>query len=298
MVQKGVSIDVERVIEQPEIYMLGRSKASVVDQGSYNQARIDDLQSLTTKLQTQQGVAVTEFLDKQNGRAASYSLTDHYRSTSLAEVYLKLQHCWEKCFEDKIELPAVQVKHYTSEGSLDHTTTYTAPPTDLEEQHQSVGQSTVQLPSENTLIIPNPSTDTRSTTTTSPEKTNLSPTETNQEAPSSLMKPQSPFHTTIARTLTKMLPDEHRVISQLDNLRSRIKRLKTTKQHPPKHMNTQYTKIILELKVKVEKWYQHAVQNKANPPPKENQEQYKCFQREQKLLHNAKTILREFKIAL
>ena len=62
MAQKGVSIDVERVIEPPEIYMLSRSKASVVDQGSYNQARIDDLQSLTTKLQTQQGVAVTDVL--------------------------------------------------------------------------------------------------------------------------------------------------------------------------------------------------------------------------------------------
>ena len=62
MAQNGVSIDVERVIEQPEIYILGRSKASIVDQGSYNQARIDDLQCLRTKLNTQQGIAVTEVL--------------------------------------------------------------------------------------------------------------------------------------------------------------------------------------------------------------------------------------------
>ena len=62
MAQNGVSIDVEKVIEQPEIYILGRSKASIVDQGSYNQARIDDLQCLRTKLNTQQGVAVTDVL--------------------------------------------------------------------------------------------------------------------------------------------------------------------------------------------------------------------------------------------
>ena len=37
---------------------------------------------------------------------------------------------------------------------------------------------------------------------------------------------------------------------------------------------SQYAKIVKELKVKVEKWYQHAIENKANPPPKESHEEY------------------------
>ena len=239
-----------------------------------------------------------EFLDKTNGRAPSYSLTDHYRSTSLAEVYLKLQHCWEKCFQEKVELPAVEVKHYTSEGSPDYTTTYCTSHTNQEKDGQSTD---VQCPPKDT---PNTSIDKCNTPDT--ETTPIQ--RTNQETPahfpvctdSSQIKStneQSRFQTTIGSTLIKMLPGEHRAIGQLDKLRSRIKRIKT-KTQPPQYLRSQYAKIVKELKVKVEKWYQHAIENKANPPPKESHEEYIRFQREQRLLHNAKTILREFKITL
>ena len=62
LAQKGLNIDVERAVEQPEIYILGRSTASIDGQSKFNKARADDLECLSAPLQTKQGVLVVDTL--------------------------------------------------------------------------------------------------------------------------------------------------------------------------------------------------------------------------------------------
>jgi len=53
-----LNIDVERAVEQPEIYILGQSTASFDSQSKFSKAGADDLEGLRTPLETKQGVMV------------------------------------------------------------------------------------------------------------------------------------------------------------------------------------------------------------------------------------------------
>ena len=51
----------------------------------------------------------------------------HYRSLSLADVDLYLQQKWEECINKNVELPALVIRHYTSEGELSQMIHYEQP---------------------------------------------------------------------------------------------------------------------------------------------------------------------------
>ena len=62
MKQKGITIDVEQIVEAPEIYILARSSSSIEDETKFNQARFDDLPNISTPISTLKGVEVTDIL--------------------------------------------------------------------------------------------------------------------------------------------------------------------------------------------------------------------------------------------
>ena len=62
MKQKGITINVEQIVEAPEIYILARSSSSIEDETKFNQARFDDLPNISTPISTLKGVEVTDTL--------------------------------------------------------------------------------------------------------------------------------------------------------------------------------------------------------------------------------------------
>ena len=62
MKQRDITIDVEQIVEAPEIYILARSLSSIEDETKFNQARFDDLPNISTPISTLKGVEVTDTL--------------------------------------------------------------------------------------------------------------------------------------------------------------------------------------------------------------------------------------------
>ena len=60
--QKGVTIDVPTVVEEPQLYLLAPSGSSDAEQGMYNEERSLDLLTLQEKLTTPDGVVITYVL--------------------------------------------------------------------------------------------------------------------------------------------------------------------------------------------------------------------------------------------
>ncbi len=69
MRKKGLDIDVQTVVEKPEVYILGRSNSSLADQARYNEVRRNDLCSLVTTLKTKEGMEVTDVMRFFHGDA-------------------------------------------------------------------------------------------------------------------------------------------------------------------------------------------------------------------------------------
>ena len=55
-------INVPAVVEEPQVYILGRSKADEAEQLSYAETRIDDLKALTRKLSLANGVEIEDVM--------------------------------------------------------------------------------------------------------------------------------------------------------------------------------------------------------------------------------------------
>ena len=62
MAQRGVTIDVPSVVEEPQLYLLARSGSSDGQQGMYNEERSIDLLTLQEKLTTLDGAMITDVL--------------------------------------------------------------------------------------------------------------------------------------------------------------------------------------------------------------------------------------------
>ena len=51
----GLSVDIQSIVEEPEIHILGRSKSSLRDQRMFSQSRVDSLQELSSNISTSTG---------------------------------------------------------------------------------------------------------------------------------------------------------------------------------------------------------------------------------------------------
>ena len=60
--EKGALIDVQSAVEEPQIYILGRSRSSLQDQSTFSQCRRECLSEGNTALYTQSGMAVQDVL--------------------------------------------------------------------------------------------------------------------------------------------------------------------------------------------------------------------------------------------
>jgi len=56
-----------------------------------------------------------------NNTNSDYSVF-HYRTSPLADIDLYLQQMWGDCCTRHIDLPAIHVRHFSSDGSLHHLT--------------------------------------------------------------------------------------------------------------------------------------------------------------------------------
>ncbi|KAL5510055.1 hypothetical protein EMCRGX_G005525 [Ephydatia muelleri] len=55
-------VDVQSIVERPELHILGRSSSSLEDQASFNQCRLDCIKELAAPISTSTGVPVKDFL--------------------------------------------------------------------------------------------------------------------------------------------------------------------------------------------------------------------------------------------
>ena len=62
MLAKGKKIDVEFVVEQPEVYIIARSKSSLQEQAAFNKSRTEDLNTLSAPITTAHGVPIDDIL--------------------------------------------------------------------------------------------------------------------------------------------------------------------------------------------------------------------------------------------
>ncbi len=58
----GKKVDVQSVVEAPEIHILGRSTSSIEDQLKFNECRVQSLQDLAVQLTTEAGTPVQDIL--------------------------------------------------------------------------------------------------------------------------------------------------------------------------------------------------------------------------------------------
>ena len=62
MLAKGKKIDVEFVVEQPEVYIIARSKSSLQEQAAFNKSRTKDLNTLSAPITTAHRVPIDDIL--------------------------------------------------------------------------------------------------------------------------------------------------------------------------------------------------------------------------------------------
>ena len=60
MLERGVSVDVQSLVETPHVYILGRCRSSEIEQVAYVPTRADCLKELDVKISTKDGVEITD----------------------------------------------------------------------------------------------------------------------------------------------------------------------------------------------------------------------------------------------
>ena len=58
----GENIDVQEIVERPQVYLLARARDTVLDKLSYVQTRVDDIRELSTRVKSKQGAEFTDVM--------------------------------------------------------------------------------------------------------------------------------------------------------------------------------------------------------------------------------------------
>ncbi len=87
-VKTGRKVDVQSVVEAPEIHILGRSSSSIEDQLKFNECRVQSLADLATPLTTSAGTPLQDILRFFHGDGPAQQFEAGRRPLQLYRVWL------------------------------------------------------------------------------------------------------------------------------------------------------------------------------------------------------------------
>ena len=67
MLAKGVKINVQQIVEQPQVYILARSSSSIMDQSMFSKPRVEDISNLSSPIYSAKNVPIMDVLRYYHG---------------------------------------------------------------------------------------------------------------------------------------------------------------------------------------------------------------------------------------
>ena len=195
--------------------------------------------------------------------------SDHFHSTNMAAISLKLHTCWEQCLLEKVKLPSKYIKSYNGMGeatAMDISEQEDCPTTHPTPLTSATSPTSILIPASvcpttqpaHLTSATSPSTSILIPASVCPTTQPAHPTSATSLSTSTIVTPKSKdrsLFTNLGRNLMKILPGQHELIHEIDTLRHKIK----TSHHVSEHtirLNKEKCKlmktIVLEILDKIE----------------------------------------------